>query len=189
MLTELNIKKSIIPTILFISLSPAMVIMSGSINNDILSITLATIAIYYTLIWYKKDDLKTLLKIALTIGLSIMTKISTALIAVAKAVVFLKKVIENKKDFFKYVKHFSIFALIALPIGLWFPIKNLVLYDIPFTYVQSVDEDNDANISKYSTFERFFKINDNQLDSINIDMSKENADIKHEINNTLLKNK
>ena len=175
-LKEFNIKKSIIPTILFVALSPAMVIMSGSINNDILSITLATMAIYYTLIWYKKDDLKTLLKIALTIGLSIMTKISTALIAVAIAIVFLKKVIENKKDFFKYVKHFSIFALIALPIGLWFPIKNLVLYDIPFTYVQSVDESNDANVSKYSTLERFFKINKGHLSNINIDMSKENAE-------------
>jgi hypothetical protein len=105
-----------------------------------------------------------------------MTKISTALIAVAIAIVFLKKVIENKKDFTRYVKHFSIFALIALPIGLWFPIKNFVLYDIPFTYVQSVDDDNDANISKYSTLERFFKINDGQLESINIDMSKENAE-------------
>lgn len=175
-LKELNIKKSIIPTILFVALSPAMVIMSGSINNDILSIMLATMAIYYTLIWYKSDDLKTLLKIALTIGLSIMTKISTALIAVAIAVVFLKKVIENKKDFFRYVRHFSIFALIALPIGLWFPIKNLVLYDIPFTYVQSVDESNDANISKYSALERFFKVNEGQLKNININMSKENAE-------------
>lgn len=175
-LKELNIKKSIIPTILFIALSPAMVIMSGSINNDILSIMLATMAIYYTLIWYKEDNLKTLIKIALTIALSIMTKISTALIAVAIAIVFLKKVIENKKDFTRYVKHFSIFALIALPIGLWFPIKNFVLYDIPFTYVQSVDESNDANISKYSTLERFFKINDGQLESVNIDMSKENAE-------------
>ena len=175
-LKELNIKKSIIPTILFVALSPAMVIMSGSINNDILSITLATMAIYYTLIWYKQDDLKTLIKIALTISLSIMTKISTALIAVAIAIVFLKKVIENKKHFFKYVKHFSIFALIALPIGLWFPIKNLVLYDIPFTYVQSVDESNDANISEYSVLERFFKINTKQLSKVNINMTKENAE-------------
>lgn len=175
-LKEINIKKSLIPSILFVSLSPAMIIMSGSINNDILSIALATMAIYYTIIWYKTDSLKDLIKIAITISLSIMTKISTALIAIAIAIVFLKKVINNRKDFKRYVKHFSIFALIALPIGLWFPIKNLVLYDIPFTYVQSVDLSNDSNISKYSTFDRFFKINDGHLKTININMSKENAE-------------
>ncbi len=63
-----------------------------------------------------------------------------------------------------------------MPIGLWFPIKNLILYDIPITYVQSVDEDNDANISHYSVLERLFTISSNHLDTINIDMSKENAE-------------
>lgn len=169
-LKELEIKKSLIPTLLFVALSPALLIMSGSINNDMLSISLSIMAIYYTMIWYKDDSLKTLLKIALTISLAIMTKISSALIAVAIAFVFLAKVIQNKKEFSKYIWHFTIFAIIALPIGLWFPIKNLVLYDIPFTYVQSVDTSSGAYISKYSVFDRFFKINENHLDSINIDM-------------------
>lgn len=175
-LKEINIKKSIIPLLFFVGLSPAMIIMSGSINNDILSIALSTMAIYYTIVWYKKDSLKNLIKIALTISLAIMTKISVALIAIGIAVVFLNKVIKNRKDFIRYLKHFTIFALIALPIGLWYPVKNLVLYDVPITYVQSVDESNSANISRYSVFDRFFKINDNHLDTINIDMSAENAE-------------
>lgn len=175
-LKEINIKKSIIPLLFFVGLSPAMIIMSGSINNDILSIALSTMAIYYTIVWYKDDSLKNLIKIALTISLAIMTKISAALIAVGIAVVFLTKIIKNRKNFIKYLKDFTIFALIALPIGLWFPIKNLVLYDVPITYVQSVDESNSANISKYSAFDRFFKINDNHLETININMSAENAE-------------
>ena len=169
-LKELEIKKSLIQTLLFVALSPALLIMSGSINNDMLSISLSIMAIYYTIIWYKDDSLKTLLKIALTISLAIMTKISSALIAVAIAFVFLAKVIENKKEISKYIWHFTIFAIIALPIGLWFPIKNLILYDIPFTYVQSVDTSSGAYISKYSVFDRFFKTNENHLDSVNIDM-------------------
>ena len=47
---------------------------------------------------------------------------------------------------------------------------------MPITYVQSVDESNTANISKYSMLDRFFKINPSHLDNINIDMSLENAD-------------
>lgn len=172
-LKELEIQKSLLPTLLFIGLSPALLIMSGSINNDMLSISLSTMAIYYTMIWYKNDSLKTLIKIALTISLAIMTKISSALIAVAIAFVFLTKVIKNKDELVKYIWHFTLFAIVALPIGLWFPIKNLVLYDIPITYVQSVDESSGANISKHTASDRFFKINENHLDSINIDMGPE----------------
>lgn len=173
---ELNIKKSNILLLLFVGLSPAIVIMSGSLNNDILSIMLSTIAIFYTIKWYKTDSLIDLIKIAFSISFAIMTKISSALIAIAIAVVFIVKVIQNRKDILKYIKYFSLFALISLPIGLWFPIKNLILYNIPITYVQSVDDDNDANISKYSAFERFFSVSDEQLNTVNIDMSKENAE-------------
>ena len=172
-LKELEIKKFLIPTLLFISLSPALLIMSGSINNDMLSISLSIMAIYYTIIWYKDDSLKTLVKIALSISLAIMTKISSALIAISIAFVFLTKVIKNKKEFSKYIYHFTIFAIIALPIGLWFPIKNLILYDVPITYVQSVDTSSGAYISKYSVSDRFFKLDKNHLDSINIDMGPE----------------
>lgn len=175
-LKELNITRTIKSLLLFVSLSPAIVIMSGSLNNDILSIMLSTMAIFYSIKWYKSDSLKDLIKIAFAISLAIMTKISSALIAVAIAFVFLVKVINNKKDIVKYIKYFSLFALISLPIGLWFPIKNLIIYNIPITYVQSVDEDNDANISKYSVLERFFTISDGHLDTINIDMSKENPE-------------
>lgn len=175
-LKELNITRTIKSLLLFVALSPAIVIMSGSLNNDILSIMLSTMAIFYCIKWYKSDSLKDLLKIAFTISFAIMTKISTALIAIAIAFVFLVKVIQNKNDIVKYIKYFSLFALLSLPIGLWFPIKNLIIYNVPLTYVQSVDEDNDANISKYSAFERFFTISDGHLDTINIDMSKENAE-------------
>ncbi len=175
-LRELDIKRTIKSLVLFVALSPSIVIMSGSLNNDILSIMLSTMAIFYCIIWYKSDSLKDLLKIAFSISFAIMTKISTALIAVAIAFVFLVKVIQNKNDILKYIKYFSLFALISLPIGLWFPIKNLIIYDVPLTYVQSVDEDNDANISKYSVLERIFTISEGHLDTINIDMSKENAE-------------
>ena len=175
-LKELDIKKSIIPALLFVGLSPAMIIMSGSINNDILSIMLSTMAIYYTIVWYKEDSFKSLILIALTISLAIMTKISAALIAVAIGIAFLVKIMTTKDYLSTHLVQFIVFALIALPIGLWFPIKNLILYDVPITYVQSVDESNSANISKHSVLTRFFKFNNSHLDTINIDMSRENAD-------------
>ncbi len=112
-LKELNIQKMLKSLLLFVGLSPAIVIMSGSLNNDILSIMLSTMAIFYCIKWYKTDSLKDLIKIAFTISFAIMTKISSALIAVAIACVFLAKVIQNRKDIIKYIKYFSLFALIS----------------------------------------------------------------------------
>lgn len=175
-LKEIDVKKSLVPMVAFVGLSPAMIIMSGSLNNDMLSIMLSTMAIFYTIKWYKKEEFKNLLKIALTISLAIMTKISSALIAVAIAMVFLVRIIKNKTEIKKYIKQFTIFAIIALPIGLWFPIKNLILYDVPITYVQSVDLSNGANISEYSILERFFSISNENLDTINVVMEKPNID-------------
>lgn len=175
-LKQMNIKKSIIYVLSFVGLTPLMIILSGSIGNGTLSVMLSTIAIYYTMRWYDSDSLKDLIKIAFSISLAIMTKIDSALIAILIAVVFLIKVIKNKSEIKKYIKYFSIFAIISLPIGLWYPIKNLVLYDIPFTYVQSVEKDHESNISKYSNFERFFKISSENLNDINITMSGETRD-------------
>ena len=175
-LKEMNIQKSISYMLAFVGLSPAMIIMSGSINNDMLCFSLSTMAIYYTLKWYKEDNLKNLIKIAFTIGFAMMTKISAAIIAIPIAFVFLVKLILNKEHFKRYIRNFAIFAIISLPIGLWFPIKNLVLYNIPITYVQSVEKEHPSNVSKYSIFERFFTFSKENLETINVVMSGEKAD-------------
>lgn len=175
-LKEMNIQKSIVYLLAFVGLSPAMIIMSGSINNDMLSIMLSTMAIFYTIRWYKEDNLKNLIKIAFSISLAMMTKISAALTAVPIAFVFLVKVLQNKQQLKKYVGNFVIFALIALPIGLWFPVKNLILYDIPLTYVQSVDESNGANVSRFTISERLFKISKENLETVNVVMGGEKID-------------
>lgn len=172
-LREMKIEKGISYLIAFVGLAPAMVIMSGSLNNDILSIMLSTMAIYYTIKWYQEDKLSNLMKIALTISLAMMTKISAALVAIPIACVFFTKILKNKAEIKKYIIHFLIFALVALPIGLWFPVKNLVLYDIPLTYVQSVDSSNGANVSRFSNFERFFKIENESLNTINVVMGED----------------
>lgn len=177
-LKEMKIKKSLIYMLAVIGLSPAMIIMSASINNDILSIMLSTMAIFYTIKWYQEDTLKNLIKIALTISLGMMTKVSVALVAVAIACAFLVKVLNNKEKLKKYIGNFAIFALIALPIGLWYPVKNLILYDVPLTYVQEVKnkDTHPANVSNYSVFERLFNISYDNIKNMNLDMEEPNLD-------------
>lgn len=106
-----------------------------------------------------------------------MAKIDAALIAIPIGIVFLVKLIKNRKELKKYILYFSIFLIISLPIGLWFPIKNLVKYDIPLTYVQSVEKNNDANVEKFSTFDRIFKLSlKKPMENINVEMTGKNQD-------------
>ncbi len=176
-LKEMNIKKLLPYVIAFVGLTPIMIILSGSIGNGTLSVALATIAIYSTIIWYESDRLLDLITIALSIGFAVMTKIDSALVSIPIAVVFLVKVIKNKKEIKKYIVHFLIFAIIALPIGLWFPVKNLIEYDVPLTYVQSVERTHESNVEEFSALERFFTIKSpNTLENINVEMAGENRD-------------
>ena len=185
-LKRVGIKKSILIVLAFILFSPALIIMSGSINNDILSIMLSTVALFYAIKWFETDKLLDLLLVAISISLAMMTKVSTALIAIPIAILFLIRFIKNRQNYKKYLLHFGIFALIALPIGLWFPIKNLVQYNIPPTYVQSIDPDTPINLSKYSVSDKFFTVSSSEnLKNVNVIM--EEKDIDYNIFFTTLK--
>ncbi|MBR4282731.1 MAG: hypothetical protein IKT35_03350, partial [Clostridia bacterium] len=64
---------------------PTLIIMSGSVNNDMLSVVLAFGAIYATMVWYKNPTIKNIVVVALCIGGSMTTKLSGGLIAPAVA--------------------------------------------------------------------------------------------------------
>ncbi|MGN1299218.1 MAG: glycosyltransferase family 39 protein [Candidatus Scatovivens sp.] len=177
-LDTLNVEKMKEYIVLFIGLSPAIVYLSGSLNNDILSITLVTISIFYTIQWYKNPKFLDLLKIAISISFAMMTKINSAIVAIPIAIIFFVKLIREKNNLIKYIIYYFIFSLIALPIGLWFPIKNLIKYNIPITYIQTVSEgkENAGYIGEHSVIERFFVTDLEHLKSINLKFEKGESD-------------
>ena len=161
-----------------VGLSPVIVYLTGSLNNDSLALMLSIMSIFYTIDWYKNTKFFSLIKLALAISLAIMTKINSGIIAIPIAIIFLVKFINEKENFKKYILYYLIFALIALPIGLWFPIRNLIKYDIPITYVQEVveGEQHDAYLGKYSILQRFFGISKSNLETVNFSFEKDKAD-------------
>lgn len=128
--------------ITIVSLHPTYIILSGSINNDMLSILLIHLTILQTIRWYKNNNLKNTIILALTTGTSVMAKTSGAIMAPAISIIFIWKlvndIIANKqktKIIKKYIITFSIFGIISLSIGLWYPIRNYILFDQPILYV------------------------------------------------------
>lgn len=156
---------------MIMAFSPVFILMSGSINNDALCIALQTAAFYFAIKWYQEPNFSSILLIAVSIGGSMMTKLSGGSIAPAIAVLFLLKLLTAPVDdvanppavkvfHIKYLKtnlkcywlQFVAFALVCLPLGLWSPIRNKVLFDIPLNYTPAVGE----GLAQYSFFQRLF---------------------------------
>ena len=177
-LEKLEIKKLKNYIICLFGLSPVIVYLTGSLNNDSLALMLSIMSIFYTIAWYKDSKIESLIKLSLSISLAIMTKINSALIAIPIAIIFLIKLLQEKENFKKYIIYYLIFGIIALPIGLWFPIRNLVKYNIPITYVQEVaeGEKHDAYLGNYSIIQRFFGFSKDNLETINFSFEKNKAD-------------
>lgn len=117
-----------------IAFHPTFIILAGSINNDVLVILFMFIMILYMIKWNKNPNIKNTIILALATGLGVMTKISAGIMAIPIMYTFIRQYIkeckENKKILnWKFINKMVIFGLISLPIGLWHPIRNLVLFN------------------------------------------------------------
>ena len=138
---ELNLKKKgTLIAMLITSLHPIYILLAGSINNDALSICLTAIALYIAILWYKKPSIVMILLLAVTIGLSMMAKLSSGMIAPGIGAMMLYKLWSDKKNIKKYIVQFISFGIVVFPIGLWWPIRNKIMWDMPINYIPEVGE-------------------------------------------------
>ncbi len=123
------------------ALHPGFILMSGSINNDMLSIMLTVMAIYYGLKWNDEPGWKYTVILAFVIGLGMMTKLSTGLIAPAVALLFIVKWIQGGiSKLPEFLLKYLVFILICAPLALWSPVRNLLKFGVPLGYTPEVGE-------------------------------------------------
>ena len=158
--------KALAFSLLFISLNPHMIYLAIQVNNEALALMLLVGALYFALEWYEKPELKKILYTALCIGCAMMTKLSMGFVAFPVAWVFLAKLIKTsktkaekgtKKPALKtndLIKQFAAFAAVVFPLGLWFPLKNLIGYGVPMTYVYAIDSSANMDVWMYSPLQR-----------------------------------
>ena len=140
-LKELKVKKeplAIMTMLLF--LHPVFIHFAINVTPDAMCMMFMTMAIYYTLVWYRKQTLKNIIAIALCIGFGMMTKISVALVAPGIGLVFLLVLFKNRERWKILCKQYVIFGCICVPIGLYWTIRNYILYRIPYNFVQRLSE-------------------------------------------------
>ena len=153
-------------SMLFITFSPHMIYLAIQVNNDPLALMLLTGAVYFALEWYKDPDSRKIVYTALCIGCAMMTKLSMGLVAFPVGWLFLVRLIKNIKDnndakgrktvlkTKELIKQFALFAFAVFPLGLWFPLKNLISYGVPMTYVYAIDSSAKMDIWMYSPLQR-----------------------------------
>lgn len=125
---------------LFIALAfavfhPATVIMAGSVNNDMLTTLFMAVTLLYTLKFIRDKQLKYLIILALSIGFGMITKLNSAVLAVPVGLVFLLHFIsvirtKDRSLLLKWFKNYCIFAVIVIPIGLSWIIRNALKFRI-----------------------------------------------------------
>lgn len=151
--------KYIVMFLLVFSFSPLNIIMSGAINNDVLMIMNFLISMYLLLKWYEKSNIKNTILLAIFTGLCVFSKMNGSLIAIPILYMFIKKFTEKYDK--KYIKLFALFCIISLPIGLWYPIRNYILFDQKLFYVLT-DNLEAVYIGNYSYLKRFFSFSSSQ---------------------------
>lgn len=117
----------------FMAFHPATIIMAGSVNNDMLTILFMCLTILGSLEWIRNKDLKHLIPLALYIGFGMITKLNSAVLALPLAVIFLMHFLSvlgtrEKGTILKWIRNYFIFAMIVMPIGLSWIIRNLVRF-------------------------------------------------------------
>lgn len=164
-LERLNINgKALVFSMLLISLNPHLIYLAIQVNNDALALMLMFAAVYFALEWYKDPELKKIVYIALCIGCAMMTKLSMGLVAFPVAWIFLIRLIrtvraqkENKgkkTELTGLIKQYAVFAVAVFPLGLWFPLRNLISYGVPVTYVYEIDSSANMDVWMYTPLQR-----------------------------------
>ena len=150
--------QSLILTIL--SFFPSFFLLAGKVNNDSLATFFMFTAILYTYRWYQKASIRNTIGLALAFGFGMMTKISCITIALFTALVMclvLYKALKQHQAMPLLAKLF-LFGLISLPLGLWYPIRNYLLFDQPLNYVLEIPRDSEIFCGDIPFFQRFLSI-------------------------------
>lgn len=145
----------------FVIFFPRHIAFSGLLNNDPISYMFSMLALYQALRWWKSGkSIGRILACAICLGLGMMSKLSSATIALPIAGIFIYEFVLTLRkkagamSFGKMILHYGLFLLICAPLGLWFQIYANVRFDQAFGYVPSNLSQN-LYTGDHSFFERF----------------------------------
>ncbi len=138
----------------FVAFQPGLIIRSAMLNNDALVLMFSILALGLTIQWYYGGQWKTMIGTAIAFGLAMMSKKSGAIVALPIAMLFVGRFVgiltgknfteayeakgDKKNIITNVLLQFAIFLVIAAPIGLWWYVRNYMMYGVPFDFFWNI---------------------------------------------------
>lgn len=149
-----------------ICLHPTFIIFGGSFNNDMLLMLMVMASVMWAIRWYREPKARNIIPLALCVGLGMMAKLSGWMVAPAIAFLFLVVLIKNIKKPLRYIGQYAAFGAVSIPLGLWWQVRNLILFKVPLTYVPAISTNSSQYIGDHSVMERLFSFGGGQLGTV-----------------------
>ncbi|MGN0470517.1 MAG: ArnT family glycosyltransferase [Acutalibacteraceae bacterium] len=170
-LIELGIRKTpLCISTAIVAFAPALINMSGTMNNDMLSVMFVALSLLTAIQWYKNQRARNILKIALFFGLGMFTKLSVWIVAVPVAIIFItalvqKIIAKDKKQFGRLFGQMCAFLGVAAPLSFYWSIRNLVRFGVPMGYIPGAKTVSDAQLQLIENpiWQRLFDFNPEQF--------------------------
>lgn len=153
------------------SFYPALIIMTTQYSNDSLGYMFFYLSLFLGIRWAKYKKASTIILLAISIGLGMLTKVSVGLIAFIigpMMIAVLIKSIYHKDEMANVAStknlttksimiQLVIFALIVFPLGLSYSIRNYILFGQGFGEIFDIVKGSlfDTAIRPYSIFDRY----------------------------------
>ncbi len=137
---------------------PFFMIEAVTVNPDPLAMLFMSLTVLFTVGWIKSPVMSRIIPVALCIGFGMAVKQNTVMIAFAVGAVFLYKFFSDIASWKKFVPQFVVFLVICVPIAFAYQIRNNILFNIPLTYTQPMDEQavtGPQYVGGFSLWDRF----------------------------------
>ena len=140
---------------MLVAFHPTFIILSGSINNDVLSLALTLVSLVLAIDWYRKPSFRRIIPLAFAIGGAMMAKLSAGTVAFAVAFLFLLRFIKTGQPG-KTLGQFGVFGALCVPTALWWQIRNLIAHGVNPLYVPGLSENSSQYVGFRSKLARLF---------------------------------
>ena len=157
--------KGLYRALMIVAFLPVYFLTGSSVGPDALAGMFMLLGFLYTMKWDKCKSWKNTILLAVIYGCGVLTKISCATLALFTAIIFVRNLADavKKGGWEKLLAKYLVFGGISLPIGLWYSVRNYILFEQPLNYVLRIGEDHPLYTGNHSFVQRLLVIPINSL--------------------------
>lgn len=126
---------------------PTFLLMGGCLNNDMLCVLLSVTSLLFFAAWWQEKTTAPLLWCGAFLGLAMMAKVSAALLAFPLVAAFIARLFAYNGKAGRLLKQYALFGAVSIPLGMWFPLRNLIRFGQSLVTVEVLSPA--ANASQY----------------------------------------